>query len=64
MNKELKKFLETEFKTKARIIDSKIVEVTAPDGEVFTVYCQIGALLNESTLMSSWQIYKSRNTKL
>lgn len=33
----------------AQIINRKEVEVTAPDGEVFTVYCQIGALLNEET---------------
>jgi len=33
----------------AQIIDRKMVEVTAPDGEVFTVLCHIGALLNEET---------------
>jgi len=33
----------------AQIIDRKTVEVTAPDGEVFTVLCQIGALLDEET---------------
>jgi len=33
----------------AQIIDRKTVEVTAPDGEVFTVLCQIGALINEET---------------
>lgn len=52
MNKELKKFLETEFKTKAKVIDSKVVEVTAPDGEVVP------------SVMSSREIYKSRNTQL
>jgi len=33
----------------AQIINRKEVEVTAPDGEVFTVLCQIGAFLNEET---------------
>lgn len=49
MNKELKKFMNTEFKSKARIVDSKMVEVTAPDGEVFQVLCQVGAYLSEET---------------
>ena len=33
----------------AQIINRREVEVTAPDGEVFTVLCQIGAYLNEET---------------
>ena len=49
MNKELKKFLETEFKTKARIIDSKIVEVTAQDGEKFILLCPIGRYISKET---------------
>lgn len=49
MNKELKKFMNTEFKSKARIVDSKMVEVTAPDGEIFQVLCQVGAYLSEET---------------
>jgi hypothetical protein len=49
MNKELKRFMNTEFKSKARIVDSKMVEVTAPDGEVFQVLCQVGAYLSEET---------------
>ena len=49
MNKELKKFINTEFKSKTRIVDSKMVEVTAPDGEVFQVLCQVGAYLSEET---------------
>ena len=49
MNKELKRFMNTEFKSKARIVDSKMVEVTAPDGEVFQVICQVGAYLSEET---------------
>lgn len=49
MNKELKRFMNAEFKSKARIVDSKLVEVTAPDGEVFQVLCQVGAYLSEET---------------
>lgn len=49
MNKELKKFLETELKTKAKVIDSKVVEVTAPDGEMFQVLCQVGKYISKET---------------
>lgn len=49
MNKELKKFLATEFKSKAKIIDDKIVEVTAPDGEIFSLLTRIGIYTNEDT---------------
>lgn len=49
MNKELKRFMDTESQSKARIVDSKMVEVTAPDGEVFQVLCQVGAYLSEET---------------
>ena len=49
MNKELKRFMNAELKSKARIVDSKMVEVTAPDGEVFQVLCQVGAYLSEET---------------
>ena len=49
MNKELKRFMNAEFKSTARIVDSKMVEVTAPDGEVFQVLCQVGAYLSEET---------------
>ena len=49
MNKELKKFLTTEFKSKATIIDDKMVEVVAPDGEVFSVLAQIGIYTSEET---------------
>lgn len=49
MNKDIKKFLNFPTESSAQIINRKEVEVTAPDGEVFTVYCQIGALLNEET---------------
>ncbi len=33
----------------AQIINRKEVEVTAPDGEVFTVLCPIGSYINEET---------------
>mgnify|MGYP006330433321 CR=1 FL=1 len=33
----------------AQIINRKEVEVTAPDGEVFTVLCQIGSYINQET---------------
>ena len=47
MNKEVKKFLAIEFKSKATIIDDKIVEVIAPDGEIFSILSQIGNYSNE-----------------
>lgn len=56
MNKERKQFfasekefLAFEFKSKAKIIDDKMVEVTAPDGEVFSILAQIGIYTNEKT---------------
>lgn len=47
MNKRLKKFLDTEFRSKATVLNTKIVEVIAPDGEVFQVISRIGSNLNE-----------------
>lgn len=47
MNKELKKFMATEFKSMARIQDSKTVVVTAPDGEQFQLMCSVGKYLDE-----------------
>lgn len=47
MNKELKKFMTTEFKSVARIQDSKTVVVTAPDGEQFQLMCSVGKYLDE-----------------
>ena len=44
-----KEFLAFEFKSKARIIDNKMVEVIAPDGEVFSVLASIGIYTNEET---------------
>lgn len=49
MDKEIKKFLATEFKSKARIIDDTMVEVIVPDGEVFLVHSKIGIYTNEET---------------
>ena len=42
-------FLAFEFKSKARIIDDKMVEVISPDGEVFSVLASIGIYTNEET---------------
>jgi len=36
-------------KSSAQIINEHEVEVTAPNGEVFTVKCQLGAYLNKET---------------
>lgn len=47
MNKELKKFIATEFKSMARIQDAKTVVVTAPDGEQFQLMCSVGKYLDE-----------------
>lgn len=49
MNNEISKFLEIKFKSKAQILDSKTVEVTAPDGEKFEVISQIGRNKCEET---------------
>lgn len=49
MSKDIQKFLDFPTESSAQIINRKEVEVTAPDGEVFTVNCQIGTLLNEET---------------
>ncbi len=55
MKKQLKKFLETKFKSQARIVDSKIVEVKAPDGEVFQIISHIGIYDN-----NEYQTYQLR----
>lgn len=49
MKKRLKKFLTTEFKSKATVIDDKMIEVIAPDGEIFSVLTRIGNYTNEET---------------
>ncbi len=48
-NKEIEKFLEIKCKSQARIINSRLVEVIAPDGESFLIACQIGTYLSEET---------------
>ena len=49
MNKEVRKPLATKFKSKAIISDDKMVEVIAPDGEVFSVLAKIGIYTSEET---------------
>ena len=49
MNNRIKKFMETEFKSKAQILDSRLVEVVAPDGETFQINSKIGIYENEET---------------
>lgn len=44
-----KKFLESEFKSKAQVLDRKMVEVVSPDGEIFQIYTQIGIYDSEET---------------
>ena len=44
-----KEFLAHKFKSKATILDDKMVEVVAPDGEVFFVLAQIGIYTSEKT---------------
>lgn len=41
--------METEFKSKAQVLDRKMVEVVAPDGEIFQIYSQIGIYDSEET---------------
>ena len=59
MKKEVKKSKTTEFKSKATIIDDKIVKVTAPDGEVFSVLAQIGIYTNEETRYHQLRLIES-----
>lgn len=47
MDKNLEYYLTLEFESKAQIIDSKFVEVIAPDGEVFRLLSQIGRHTND-----------------
>lgn len=49
MNRILKNFLETEFKSKAQVLNRKMVEVVASDGEIFQIYSQIGVYDSEET---------------
>lgn len=41
--------METEFKSKAQVLDRKMVEVVAPDGEIFQIHSQIGIYDSEET---------------
>lgn len=41
--------METEFKSKAQVLDRKMVEVVAPDGEIFQIYSKIGIYDSEET---------------
>ena len=61
---KLKNYLETEFKTKAKVIDSKIVEVTVPDGEVFQVLCQVGKYISQEAQNYELHIIEAILTKL
>jgi DNA-binding Xre family transcriptional regulator len=47
--KSEKEFLAFKFKSKARIVDDKMIEVIAPDGEKFSVLAKIGIYSNEKT---------------
>lgn len=49
MDKNLEEFLNVECKSKAKLIDSRNVEVIAPDGEVFQMICFIGQYISEDT---------------
>lgn len=49
MKRKLKKFLETETKSKAQILNRQHVAVQAPDGEVFTLITDIGKYESEET---------------
>ena len=44
-----KEFLAFKFKSKAKIVDDKMVEVIAPDGEVFSLLAEIGIYTSEET---------------
>lgn len=45
----IKQFLETPTQSSAQIISRNEVEVTAPDGEVFIVLCDIDSYVNDET---------------
>lgn len=49
MDKNLKKFMETEFKSKAQVLDNYRVEVQAPDGELFEILSDIGTYNDDNT---------------
>ena len=41
--------MKRDFQSKALIVDTKMVKVEAPDGEVFTLCCDIGKYISEET---------------
>lgn len=47
MEKNLKKFMATETKSRARILDNHNVEVQTQDGEVFQIICDLGKFNSE-----------------
>lgn len=49
MDKNLRRFMEQKFKSTARIVDERTVEVVAPDGTAYTVIRGVGKLINEDT---------------
>lgn len=49
MNRKIKKFLETETRSKAQILDAHRVDVQAPDGEVFILLSGIGRYDSDDT---------------
>ena len=48
-DESLVEFMDFEFKSKARIVDNRFVEVIAPDGEKFTILSDIGKYINEAS---------------
>lgn len=48
-NTKIPSFSQISTRSSAQIISRNEVEVTAPDGEVFTVLCQIGTYINTET---------------
>jgi len=42
MDKSLKKFMATETRSRAQILDEHYVEVQTPDGEIFTLFSKLG----------------------
>lgn len=47
MNKNLKKFMETETRSRAQILDDLTVEVQTPDGEIFKIYSMLAKYESE-----------------
>lgn len=46
MNTDIEKIKEWDSHSKARIVNAKMVEMKAPDGEIFTIFCDIGKYSN------------------